>query len=247
MAFSSRDREKLFCKGMRSRLFSYKESNITSHISHLGGCWPIRNDYISKTKLWENNQHFASSPLVSPRNDVSGTSKQIPYWWRVTTQIWMHISATCTIRETYLLCSKLWLVTDLKTVSFLTLRYACPFQDHTWLVNLLLMSYWRLGMWDIPILDTCHQLSLRVWEQFQVHLKTTGEINFIKDLRRQFIRTRSEWTQRSNTNPEGLIVTNFVTGHFEGDNGPVLYRIVYGNISGTLCHLFHKLIETFRL
>lgn len=155
----------------------------------LGGYWPIRNDYISKTKLWENNQHFASSPLVSPRNDVSGTSKEIPHWWRVTAQIWMFISATCTnIREAYLFCSKLWFVTDLKAVSFLTLRYACPFQDHTWLVNLLLMSYWRLGMWDILILDTCHQLSLRVWEQFQVHLKTTGEINVIKELRRQLIK-----------------------------------------------------------
>ena len=188
MAFSSWDREKLLWKGMRSRLFSYKESNITSHKSHLRRLLTNKKR-LSKTKRWENNQHFASSPLVSPRNDVWGTSTEIPYWWRVTTQIWMLIPATCTnIRKTFLFCSKLWLVTDLKAASFLTLRYACPFQVHTWPVNLLLMSYWTLGMWDIPILDTCHQLSLRVWEQFQVHLKTTGEINIIKDLRRQLIK-----------------------------------------------------------
>ena len=37
---------------------------------------------------WENNQHFATLPLVSPRNDVWETTAEIPYWWRVTTQIW---------------------------------------------------------------------------------------------------------------------------------------------------------------
>ena len=40
-------------------------------------------------KVWGNSRHFATSPLVSPRNDVWGTSAEIPYWWRVTTQIWL--------------------------------------------------------------------------------------------------------------------------------------------------------------
>ena len=40
-------------------------------------------------KVWENIRHFATSPLASPRNDVWGTSAEIPYWWRVTTQIWV--------------------------------------------------------------------------------------------------------------------------------------------------------------
>ena len=30
-----------------------------------------------------------TSPLVSPRNDVCGRSEEIPYWWRVTTKIWV--------------------------------------------------------------------------------------------------------------------------------------------------------------
>ena len=40
---------------------------------------------------WENNWHFATPPLVSPRNDVWETNAEIPYWWRVTTQIWVVI------------------------------------------------------------------------------------------------------------------------------------------------------------
>ena len=38
---------------------------------------------------WENSLHFAAPLLVSPRNDVWETSAEIPYWWRVNTQIWV--------------------------------------------------------------------------------------------------------------------------------------------------------------
>ena len=38
---------------------------------------------------WENIRHFATPPVVYPRNDVWETSAEIPYWWRVTTQIWV--------------------------------------------------------------------------------------------------------------------------------------------------------------
>ena len=40
-----------------------------------------------KNLSWENSRHFATSQLVSQRNDVCGTSAEIPYWWRHTTQI----------------------------------------------------------------------------------------------------------------------------------------------------------------
>ena len=36
---------------------------------------------------WENSRHLATLPLVSPPNDVWETSAEIPYWWRVTSQI----------------------------------------------------------------------------------------------------------------------------------------------------------------
>ena len=38
---------------------------------------------------WEISLYFATVPLVSPRNDVWETTAEIPYWWRVTTQIWV--------------------------------------------------------------------------------------------------------------------------------------------------------------
>ena len=38
---------------------------------------------------WENSRHLATLPLVSPPDDVWETSAEIPYWWRVTTQIWV--------------------------------------------------------------------------------------------------------------------------------------------------------------
>ena len=42
-----------------------------------------------QTVAWENSRHFTTPTLVSPRNDAWWTSKEIPYWWRVTTQIWV--------------------------------------------------------------------------------------------------------------------------------------------------------------
>jgi len=38
---------------------------------------------------WENSRHLATLPMVSPPNDVWETSAEIPYWWRVTTLIWV--------------------------------------------------------------------------------------------------------------------------------------------------------------
>ena len=38
---------------------------------------------------WENSRHLATPPLVSPPNGVWETSAESPYWWRVTTQIWV--------------------------------------------------------------------------------------------------------------------------------------------------------------
>ena len=38
---------------------------------------------------WENSRHFATQITVSPRNDVWETSAEIPYWWRVTTHVWV--------------------------------------------------------------------------------------------------------------------------------------------------------------
>ena len=36
-----------------------------------------------------NSRHFTTPQLVSPRNDVWEMNAEIPYWWRVTIQIWV--------------------------------------------------------------------------------------------------------------------------------------------------------------
>ena len=38
---------------------------------------------------WENSRHLATLPLVFTPNDVWETSAEVPYWWRVITQIWV--------------------------------------------------------------------------------------------------------------------------------------------------------------
>ena len=46
--------------------------------------------YITVSSLaWENTRHFAMQPVVSPWNDIWEMSAEIPYWWGVTTQIWV--------------------------------------------------------------------------------------------------------------------------------------------------------------
>ena len=51
----------------------------------LGGVSCGKNVYVA----WENSQHFATPRLIPPRNDVWETIARIPYWWRVTSQVWV--------------------------------------------------------------------------------------------------------------------------------------------------------------
>ena len=37
----------------------------------------------------DNSSHLATPPLVSLQDDIWGTSAETPYWWCVTTQIWI--------------------------------------------------------------------------------------------------------------------------------------------------------------
>ena len=38
---------------------------------------------------WEKSRHLVTLPLVFTPNDVWETSAEVPYWWRVTTLIWV--------------------------------------------------------------------------------------------------------------------------------------------------------------
>ena len=75
-----------------------KRKNKTRHNKKrwLNRCLFVRSVLLSwlskerRAKLaWGNSRHLATLLLVSPRNDVWETSAEIPYWWRVSTQIWV--------------------------------------------------------------------------------------------------------------------------------------------------------------
>ena len=72
-------------------------------------CWSWKNTspfqvWLAMWSLaWENRQYFAMPPLVSPQNVVLETSTEIPYWWRITSQIWVVFligRTTCEIAST---------------------------------------------------------------------------------------------------------------------------------------------------
>ena len=50
--------------------------------------FPVVCYFVGMAIAWENSPHFATPALISLRIDVE-TSAEIPYWWRVTTQIWL--------------------------------------------------------------------------------------------------------------------------------------------------------------
>ena len=65
-------------------------------------CIPLNIRSLPKHKFkvaihlaWETSPLLATLPLVSPTNDVWETSAEIPYWWRITTQIWVVLLIGC--------------------------------------------------------------------------------------------------------------------------------------------------------
>ena len=73
----SRPRHRCFSRQMASEKGAQNSILTTRHYN------------TTQVIAWENSRHLATPPLVSPLNDVWETSAKIPYWWRVTTQIWV--------------------------------------------------------------------------------------------------------------------------------------------------------------
>ena len=74
------------------QVLSFVACEAQMHVKKQGdkNCWTSLK--LSLKVLWvarENSRHITTPPLVPPRNDVWKTSAEIPYWWRVTTQIWI--------------------------------------------------------------------------------------------------------------------------------------------------------------
>ena len=69
-----------------------QENDLQRALANLGGTVSHTNAKhcnITVQLAWENSPHLATLPLVCPPNDVWETRAEIPYWWSVTTQIWV--------------------------------------------------------------------------------------------------------------------------------------------------------------
>ena len=66
--------------------------NSSCRFEHSGVISMVYKPFFTVTRTglaWKISRHFATVPLVSRRNDVWETTAEIPYWWRVATQIWL--------------------------------------------------------------------------------------------------------------------------------------------------------------
>ena len=82
---SFRGQKKLGPQPDRSPLgVSFKISDEHPHLFHMWSPPPP-----GTCNAWENSRHSTMPPVVSPRYDVWEASAEIPYWWHVTTQIWV--------------------------------------------------------------------------------------------------------------------------------------------------------------
>ena len=78
------------------RSCSMEESLSPSSLTHHDGFF---SQMSGKCLAWENSQHFTMLPLVSPPSDVWEMSAEIPYWWRISTQIWVVFLIGCAAWE----------------------------------------------------------------------------------------------------------------------------------------------------
>ena len=74
-------RKRLHKKGIQLTGLGHQRGRRFIVLGHQHG----RREVMWKHSIaWENSRHLATPSLVSPRNDVWGTSAEIPYWWRLT-------------------------------------------------------------------------------------------------------------------------------------------------------------------
>ena len=91
MSWSNRERDWNNANSLFKRRFSGRHRRGVLYFNCVLG-WVARaklQEWSGIHVVWENCLHFATPLLVSSRNDVWETSAGIPYWWPVTTQIWV--------------------------------------------------------------------------------------------------------------------------------------------------------------
>ena len=95
-----------------------KSSNLERLIYHASGSGTVVANLmrsLEENKVFKVSAGLVWEPLVFPPNDVRGASEEIPYWWRVTTHIWVVLS-DWSCREGNLLqpirsTAQIWIVT----------------------------------------------------------------------------------------------------------------------------------------
>ena len=122
---------------------------------------------------WEISQHFATLPLVSPRNDVWETSAEIPYWWRVTNHVWVVSLIGRTAREICFNQSKYSLRTAdaFPVVAFLPLKNSVCEEKRRPEMRLLFVGYQKyysyLGNDTWPVWNFCADFSDVISRRYQ--------------------------------------------------------------------------------
>ena len=107
--------------------------------------------------------HFATLSLVSPWNDVSETSTENPYWWRITTQIWVLMCHNYGIFVLFSQTSfrgvtsggvtKCWLFSQTKYL----LVYKCNARESSEIVHICILWHLHLNSflycWCVPVFN----------------------------------------------------------------------------------------------
>ena len=107
-----------------------KSSNLERLIYHASGSGTVVANLmrsLEENKVFKVSAGLVWEPLVFPPNDVRGASEEIPYWWRVTTHIWVVLS-DWSCREGNLLqpirsTAHIWIVTRQEFLYWILRRY----------------------------------------------------------------------------------------------------------------------------
>ena len=191
----------------------------------------------------ENRWHFAMPPTISPRNDVWETSAEIPYWWRVSTQIRVLLligCATCEICFNQSRALPHWVVTHHQYgISALVSQTSfhgetvggivkCHlFSQATVMAENLVILLWPISMGETnPWQGVCHQsINQSINQSFIL-------TRYIKELKNSF--NWNNWGQRD---PCYSIICKLKRSEYDYTPGPCLWSCLSGlnELSKTFC------------
>ena len=129
--------------GSKSRRPQHREDRLREFPTKRIICVPTPLHCFAISIAWDNSRHFVKPPLVSPWNDVWQTTAEIPYWWRVITQIWVVLSIGPAAWEFASTNQKHY--SDLRSDASSVWNFCAPVSD----VISRRYQRWRLEMWAV--------------------------------------------------------------------------------------------------